>query len=108
MRLSRRAFAGGVAGLSLMFFGGALQPASAGDLELLTPGVLTVATEGTYPPFSMKPDNGELDGLEIRVMKEVAKRIGVEYKPVLTKWDSILVGLMSDQYDVISAAMDIT
>lgn len=83
-------------------------PAKAADLELLTPGVLTVATEGTYPPFSMQNDAGELDGLEIRVMREIARRIGVEYKPVLIKWESILVGLMADQYDVISAAMDIT
>ena len=41
-------------------------------------------------------------------MKEVARRLGLEYTPVLIKWDSLLVGLMADQYDVISAAMDIT
>jgi len=83
-------------------------PAQAAEYELLTPGVLSVATEGTYPPFSMQNEAGELDGLEIRVMREIAKRIGLEYKPVLIKWESILVGLLSDQYDVISAAMDIT
>ena len=31
--------------------------------------------------------DGQLDGLEIRVMKEVAKRLGLEYTPVLIKWD---------------------
>ncbi|WP_118136291.1 transporter substrate-binding domain-containing protein [Oceanicella sp. SM1341] len=80
----------------------------ADDLGLLEPGKLMVATEGTYPPFSMREANGDLDGLEVRVMKEVAKRLGLEYTPVVTKWDSLLVGLMSDQFDVISAAMDIT
>lgn len=81
---------------------------AADDLGLIAPGKLMVATEGTYPPFSMREANGDLDGLEVRVMKEVAKRLGLEYTPVVTKWDSLLVGLMAGQFDVISAAMDIT
>lgn len=77
-------------------------------LELLVPGELSAATEGTYPPFSMRAANGDLDGLEIRVMKEVAHRLGLQYKPVLVKWESVLIGLQADQYDIISDAMDIT
>lgn len=77
-------------------------------LELLVPGEISVATEGTYPPFSMRAPNGELDGLEIRVVKEIARRLGLEYKPVLVKWESVLIGLEADQYDIISDAMDIT
>jgi polar amino acid transport system substrate-binding protein len=79
-----------------------------GDLPVLESGELQVATEGTFPPFSMRAPSGDLDGLEVRVMKEVAKRLDLEYTPVLIKWDSLLVGLQADQYDVISAAMDIT
>lgn len=82
--------------------------ASADELELLQPGKLMVATEGTYAPFSMRLPDGKLDGLEIRVMQEVAKRLDLEYTPVLIKWDSLLVGLEANQYDVVSAAMDIT
>ncbi len=78
------------------------------DLKLVQDGTLMVATEGTYPPFSMQSPSGELDGLEIRVMKEISSRIGLTYEPVVTKWDSLLVGLSANQYDVISAAMDIT
>lgn len=79
-----------------------------GDLELRVPGKLTAATEGTYAPFSMRAPNGNLDGLEIRVMTELARRIGVEYEPVLVKWESLLIGLEADQYDMTSATMDIT
>lgn len=82
--------------------------AHAEDLKLIQDGKLMIATEGTYPPFSMQSPTGELDGLEIRVMKEIAKRIGLTYEPVVTKWDSLLVGLAANQYDGISAAMDIT
>ncbi|MDF2995517.1 MAG: extracellular solute-binding protein family 3 [Xanthobacteraceae bacterium] len=82
--------------------------ASAADLELVRPGKLLVATEGTYPPFSMRAPDGQLDGLEVRVSKEVAKRLGLEYEPVVIKWEALLVGLAADQYDYASAAMDIT
>ncbi|MCK4782854.1 MAG: transporter substrate-binding domain-containing protein, partial [Desulfobacteraceae bacterium] len=83
-------------------------PAAAGELELLVPGQLSVATEGTYPPFSMVDEKGNLYGLEIGVMKEICKRIGLRYKPIIMKWDSLLIALFADQYDVISAGMDIT
>ena len=89
--------------------GGVLaQPALAQELELIEPGKILVATEGTYPPFSMRSPDGQLDGLEIRVGKEIAKRLGLEYEPVIIKWEALLVGLAADQYDFASDAMDIT
>lgn len=100
------AVAGTLMGLAASGTSGAL--AAGDDLELLVPGELSAATEGTFPPFSMQDEQGDLDGLEIRLMREICDRLGLEYKPVLIKWDSILVGLFSDQYDIISAAMDIT
>lgn len=83
-------------------------PSSAQQLELLKPGELSAATEGTFPPFSMADPKGQLDGLEIRVMREVAKRLNLTYKPVVLKWESMLIGLEADQYDLTSTAMDIT
>ena len=49
-----------------------LAVSAADDLELIQPGKLLIATEGTYPPFSMTAADGTLDGLEIRVGKEIA------------------------------------
>lgn len=92
----------------LIPFTGASYAQDANALELLKPGVLSAATEGTYPPFSMRAANGDLDGLEIRVMGEIAKRLGLKYEPVLVKWESVLIGLEADQYDIVSVAMDIT
>jgi len=91
----------------LGLWGGAVR-VEAQNLELVKPGELSAATEGTYPPFSMVDANGNLQGLEIGVIKEVSKRLKLEYKPVLMKWESILVGLFADQYDLSTAAMDIT
>lgn len=83
-------------------------PAGAQELELIKPGTLLIATEGTYPPFSMRAPDGELDGLEIRVGKEIARRLNLKYEPVIIKWEALLVGLAADQYDFASDAMDIT
>ena len=89
-------------------FGDAAQAQDADVLELLKPGVLSASTEGTYAPFSMRAPDGTLDGLEIRVMGEIAKRLGLEYEPILVKWESVLIGLEAEQYDIVSVAMDIT
>ncbi|KNY24487.1 transporter substrate-binding domain-containing protein [Methylobacterium sp. ARG-1] len=99
-----------LAALCAGFLGQPLAPsgARAGDLELIQPGKLQVATEGTFAPFSMRMPNGELDGLEIRVSREIARRLGLEYVPVIIKFDALLIGLMADQYDMTSASMDIT
>ena len=82
--------------------------ARAGGIELLKAGQISAATEGTYPPFSFKNASGELDGIEIRTMREVCKRIGVTHVAVETKWDSMLVGLLADQWDLCSDTMAIT
>ena len=82
--------------------------ANAQQLELLKAGELSAATEGTFPPFSMTDTGGKLDGLEIRIMGEVAKRLNLSYKPIILKWESMLIGLQADQYDLTSTAMDIT
>ncbi|QIB33568.1 transporter substrate-binding domain-containing protein [Ancylobacter pratisalsi] len=84
------------------------QPVAAQELELIQPGKILIATEGTYPPFSMRAPDGTLDGLEIRVGKEIARRLNLEYTPVIIKWESLLVGLEAGQYDFASDAMDIT
>ena len=95
-----------VAGLGSVFV--SRIPAWAADLELLKPGELSAATEGTYPPFNFREANGELDGLEMRLMREISKRLGLNYKPVIIKWESILIGLLANEYDMSSDAMAIT
>lgn len=81
---------------------------AAGELELLEPLVLKSATEGTFPPFSFRKPDGALDGLEMRIMGEIANRLGLAYEPVVIKWDSMLIGLQADQYDIVGNAMGIT
>lgn len=93
---------------ALMMFAIDIRAGNTADLELIKPGELSAATEGTYPPYSMQNEQGELDGIDVRLMREIAKRLGLEYKPVLLKFDSLLVGLEANQFDVIGSPLDIT
>ncbi|UOQ50040.1 amino acid ABC transporter substrate-binding protein [Gracilibacillus caseinilyticus] len=65
-------------------------------------GVITVGTEGTYPPFSFHNDNDELTGYDVEVMREVASRLGVEVEFNETQWDSMFAGLNAERFDVIA------
>jgi len=103
MRLTRR---GAIAAAALLPVAAHAQSAS--PPELIKPGELSASTEGTFPPFSMTDPSGKLDGLEMRIMGEVARRLGLAFKPVATKWESTLVGLEAGQYDLCATTMDIT
>jgi L-cystine transport system substrate-binding protein len=65
-------------------------------------GTIRIGTEGTYPPFSFKNDKGELDGYDIDVIREVAKRLGVKAEFVPTEWKAMFTGLDSDRFDIIA------
>lgn len=65
-------------------------------------GVLTVGTEGTYPPFTFHDDKGELTGFDVEIAKEVAERLGVEAVFMETAWDAMFAGLDSKRFDMIA------
>jgi L-cystine transport system substrate-binding protein len=70
--------------------------------EIKEEGVLTVGTEGTYPPFTFHDENGELTGFDVEIAREVAERLGVEAKFMETQWDAIFAGLDSERFDMIA------
>lgn len=71
-------------------------------------GEITFAMSGGYPPFNYFNEQDELTGFDVEIGKEVAKRLGVKYKPVTTDWSGILEGLRSGHYDGIFGSMAIT
>lgn len=96
------------AALSTMAAGVKSTAASAQELELITPGTVKCAFTGAFPPFSMQTQDGNWIGLTNEVFDEVAKRAGLDVERVITKWDSLLVGLLVNQYDILCDTMDIT
>ena len=41
-------------------------------------------------------------------MREICRRLGLNYEPVVIKWESMLVALLADKYDIVGNAMGIT
>lgn len=72
-------------------------------------GVLTIATEGTYRPFSYhEGGSGPLVGYDVEVAQAVAKKLGVKAKFEETQFDAIFAGLESHRFDVIANEISIT
>ena len=71
-------------------------------------GVLKVAVEGTYPPFTYRGAGGALEGFDIDVAKAVAAKLGVKPEFVVTEWSGILSGLQEGKFDVIINQVTIT
>lgn len=69
--------------------------------------VITVATEGTYAPFSYYEDD-KLVGYDVEIIEAVAQELGVEVKFVETKWDGIIAGLDASKYDIVANQVGIT
>ncbi|CAL8977247.1 L-cystine-binding protein TcyA [Propionicimonas sp. T2.31MG-18] len=76
--------------------------------ELQKSGVLKVATEGTYSPFSFHDaSSNQLTGYDIEVITAVAQKLGVKPQFSETKWDSIFAGLEAKRYDLIANEVSI-
>ncbi|MGD8883294.1 MAG: transporter substrate-binding domain-containing protein [Desulfobacterales bacterium] len=84
-------------------------PLYAGVLEdIKSKGELVVSTDANYAPQSFLNDKGELDGFDIDVSKEVAKRMGVKVKFVTPDWDLIVAGKWGARWDLSIGSMTIT
>ncbi|GGI44546.1 cystine transport system substrate-binding protein [Agromyces flavus] len=82
---------------------------AADDYGLVSDGTLTVATEGTYRPFSFHEDgSGELVGYDVEIAEAVADKLGLEVEFQETQWDAIFAGLDAGRFDVIGNQVSIT
>ncbi|MFB6610143.1 amino acid ABC transporter substrate-binding protein [Agromyces sp. NPDC056379] len=78
------------------------------EFGLVKAGTLTVATEGTYRPFSFHEDgSGDLTGYDVEVAEAVADKLGLEIEFQETQWDAIFAGLDAGRFDVIANQVSI-
>lgn len=82
------------------------QPAMEDLLDgIMAAGKLVVSTDPNYAPQSFLNDAGELDGFDIDVAKEVAKRLGVEVEFTTPDWDMITGGNWGGRWDLSIGSM---
>lgn len=65
------------------------------------------AMSGLYPPFNYK-DNGELVGFDVEIGTALAKKMGMNPKPVTNPWQTILAALKAEKFNAIIGSMAIT
>ena len=64
-------------------------------------GTLIVGFDQDFPPMGFVGDNGEYTGFDLDLAKEVASRLGLEYRAQPIAWDSEVMELESGNIDCI-------
>lgn len=73
--------------------------------RVMAEGMLTVATDANWAPQSFLNDNNEMDGFDVDVAKEIAKRMGVEIEFVTPDWSIITAGNWAGRWDISVGSM---
>jgi polar amino acid transport system substrate-binding protein len=101
---------GGVCGTALWVIGWLIAhaPCEARDLTAIkASGVLLLATEGATPPFNYF-DKGQLTGFDIDLGAALASRLGVRPQWAAAAFETLLIGLEQDRYDLVVMDQAIT
>jgi polar amino acid transport system substrate-binding protein len=67
-------------------------------------GAMVMAVDAANPPFSFIKD-GQLDGFDIDVAREIAQRLGVKLETVTPAWDVITAGHWQQRWDISVGSM---
>ena len=83
---------------------------AAGDLleEICDEGVITMSTDPAYPPQSELTPEGEYQGFDIDVGKEIAARLGVELAYETPAWEVLTAGSWQGRWDFSVGSMTVT
>lgn len=76
--------------------------------EIKDRGVMKVGIMGTYQPYNFLNEDKEMDGFDVDIAKEVAKRLGVEVEFVAQAFSGMIAGLQAEKFDMVISQMTIT
>jgi polar amino acid transport system substrate-binding protein len=83
---------------------GAVQAGEVLD-SIMAKKVIKVATDANWPPQSFINDNNDMDGFDVDVAREVAKRLGVGIEFITPSWDIITAGNWNRRWDLHVGSM---
>lgn len=83
---------------------------ASGDLlsQIQAKGEITVATEGTWSPWTYHDESGKLVGFDVEVAQAIAEKLGVKATFIEGEFDGLLAGVEVGRYDVMANGVDIT
>ncbi len=73
--------------------------------RIMSAGTIKVSSDPNWPPQSFLNDSNEMDGFDVDVAKEVAKRMGVKVEFVTPSWDIITAGNWNGRWDMSVGSM---
>lgn len=73
----------------------------------VTPGVLTIGSDLTYPPYLYLKD-GKAVGSDPDFMRMIASHMGLKPKFADTRFAQLIIGLRSNRFDVVASVLYIT
>ncbi|MRD71899.1 transporter substrate-binding domain-containing protein [Rhodocyclus tenuis] len=73
--------------------------------RIKTTKTLVEVVDQSYPPFSFLNDKNQMDGFDIDVAKEVAKRLGARLKIETPSWEVVTAGNWRGRWDVCICSM---
>jgi len=76
--------------------------------QIKNKGEITVATEGTWAPWTFHNEEDKLTGFDVEVAKLIAKKLNVKPNIVEVEWDGIFAGIDSKRYDIAANGVEIT
>ena len=71
-------------------------------------GVITIAMEGTWAPWTYHDEADVLVGYDVEVGQNIAAKLGVEAQFIEGEWDGLLAGLEAGRYDIMINGVDVT
>jgi len=73
--------------------------------KVLANKTIKVATDANWPPQSFINDKNVMDGFDVDVAREIAKRLGVEIEFITPSWDIITAGNWNGRWDMHVGSM---
>jgi len=71
----------------------------------ITDGRLAVGTDLTYPPYNYFDDTKQPAGFDVELMTALAKAADLEVKFLDTRFENLIIGVSSGQFDVIASTL---
>ncbi|RLA13278.1 MAG: amino acid ABC transporter substrate-binding protein [Gammaproteobacteria bacterium] len=81
--------------------------AQAGEVldSIMAKKTIMVATDANWPPQSFINDKNVMDGFDVDVAREIARRLGVEIEFITPSWDIITAGNWNGRWDMHVGSM---
>jgi polar amino acid transport system substrate-binding protein len=73
--------------------------------RVMDSGTLKMSSDAAYPPQSFLNENNEMDGFDVDVGREIAKRMGVELEIITPAWEVITAGNWQGRWDISVGSM---